>query len=108
MITSAEYGYKWNGLSTDDKFEVAGYFHGEGIPNGAKFLEMDTNKLYAFDAESQTWIYLPGGDPGSAYIAGNGIKIIGGEISIDEDVVATKEYVDTRFTVTDVIIDDRL
>lgn len=27
-----------------------------GVPNGSMFLEMDTGKLYRFDAENQTWI----------------------------------------------------
>ena len=101
VTTVNEWTYQYNGLSTDEKPTI-------GVGNGSRFREMDTNKLYAFDGASQTWIYLPGGNPGSAYTAGDGIKIIGGEISIDEDVVATKEYVDTRFTVTDVIIDDSL
>ena len=27
-----------------------------GVPNGSIFLEMDTGKLYRFDAQNQTWI----------------------------------------------------
>lgn len=27
-----------------------------GVPNGSMFLEMDTGKLFRFDAENQTWI----------------------------------------------------
>lgn len=27
----------------------------EAIPNGSMYLEMDTKKLYVFDAETKTW-----------------------------------------------------
>ena len=36
-------------LSTDTKPT-------EGIGNGSKLLEMDTGKLYMFDAENITWV----------------------------------------------------
>ena len=28
----------------------------EGVSNGSKLLEMDTGKLYMFDAENGTWV----------------------------------------------------
>ena len=36
------------GKSTDTK-------PAEVIPNGSMYLEMDTKKLYVFDAETKTW-----------------------------------------------------
>ena len=46
------------GLSTDAKptvvpFDVGG--DGVMIPNGSTFFEMDTNKVYLFDAEHGEW-----------------------------------------------------
>lgn len=48
-------------LSTDDK---PGLFHPPGVfsaglvpmPNGAELRELDTGKIYRFDAESLTWL----------------------------------------------------
>lgn len=45
VINSAEF----KGLSTDTKPT-------DSVPNGSTFYEMDTQKVYMFDAENQLWI----------------------------------------------------
>lgn len=45
VINSAEF----KGLSTDTKPI-------DSVPNGSTFYEMDTQKVYMFDAENQLWI----------------------------------------------------
>lgn len=41
--------HEYAGLSTDTKpIEL--------VPNGSTFVEMDTQKFYAFDAANSTWI----------------------------------------------------
>lgn len=93
MITRAEYGYPYRGLSIDNKDEISGAFINNEIPNGAKFFEMDTNKHYIYDAQHHVWIFLPGeGGSSSAYVAGSGITINEDEISVDTTIIATKEY----------------
>lgn len=42
-----------NGLSTDDKPITT--FKGVKIPNASTFLEMDTSKVYMYDAENDQW-----------------------------------------------------
>lgn len=41
------------GLSTEDK--PVGTFQGLEIPNGASFLEIDTQKMVFYDAENKRW-----------------------------------------------------
>ena len=40
------------GISTDNKPEV---IDGRDIANGTVFIEIDTGKLYMFDAENKQW-----------------------------------------------------
>lgn len=48
------YGYsELRGLSTDEKPI-------NNIENGTVFFEMDTQKLYMFDAENKTWLLVAG------------------------------------------------
>lgn len=42
------------GLSTDEK--PIGTFNGLDIPNGAKFIEMDTQKIKFYDKDTDSWI----------------------------------------------------
>ncbi len=42
------------GLSTDEKPYSTD--SGNSIPNGSKFIEMDTKKVYMFDAENSQWL----------------------------------------------------
>lgn len=42
------------GKSTDEK--PIGTFKGFSIPNGSTYIEMDTMKLYFYDAEDQVWL----------------------------------------------------
>lgn len=50
MVTSINPNtYCFVGLSTDDKPT-------QNIGNGSKFIEMDTSKIYLFDAENVKWI----------------------------------------------------
>lgn len=58
--TLRKYGAKYNttfcqfcGLSTDAKPVTS--FGGINIANGSKFLEMDTNKEYLYDADAKVW-----------------------------------------------------
>jgi hypothetical protein len=44
---------QYEGLSTDTKPTT-------GIPNGARFFEMDTAKTFMFDADSSTWLEYTG------------------------------------------------
>lgn len=59
-VTLRKYGAKYNttycefcGLSTDVKPVTS--FGGIFIANGSKFVEIDTNKEYRYDAKSKTW-----------------------------------------------------
>ena len=45
--TNPDMGWDLRGLSADAK--------PTDIPNGSTFLEMDTGKVYAFDAENTQW-----------------------------------------------------
>lgn len=58
MITSAQYGYEYRGLSSDNKDDIANTFRDGQIPNGASFFEMDTSKVYMYNAESHTWVEI--------------------------------------------------
>lgn len=49
MITAIENSSDLYGLSTDTKPT-------EGITNAATFYEMDTKKIYMFDAENKKWL----------------------------------------------------
>lgn len=44
-----EIAHEYVGLSTDTKPT-------EFVPNGSTFVEMDTKKLYAFDAANSEWL----------------------------------------------------
>ena len=99
MITSAEYGYSYRGLSTDDKDSISVNFTNNLIPNGARFFEIDTNKHYMYDAENQSWVFLPGeGGGSSAYQAGDGLVLDDDTFSVDTSTIATKEYAESIAT----------
>ena len=49
LISTGVNGTEYAGLSSDSKPT-------EGVPNGATFVEMNTGKLYFFDADNETWI----------------------------------------------------
>ena len=53
MITNNERNYilEYSGLSTDTKPTSL-----ESIANGSLFFEIDTGKVYAYDAEGDEWI----------------------------------------------------
>lgn len=42
--------YSFTGLSTDDKPTF------DGLGNGSSFFEMNTCKMYFYDAENKTWV----------------------------------------------------
>lgn len=42
------------GLSTDTKPNLAN--SETQVPNGSKFIEMDTKKVYMYDAENDQWL----------------------------------------------------
>lgn len=42
------------GLSMDTK--PIGTFQGQEIPNGAKFIEMDTRQVFFYDKEHERWL----------------------------------------------------
>jgi hypothetical protein len=56
MIT--QNGNNYYGLSTDTPKPTG------AVMNGRKFIEMDTGKVYYFDAEGGTWIEWTGGGDG--------------------------------------------
>lgn len=43
---------QYEGLSTDTK--------PTGVPNGSRFLEMDTGDVYMYDADSSAWLQYTG------------------------------------------------
>lgn len=58
--TLRKYGAKYNttycefcGLSTDAKPTVS--YEGVAIANGSEFIEMDTDKKYLYNADTQQW-----------------------------------------------------
>ena len=42
-----------NGLSTDEK--PIGKYGNTKVPNASTFLEMDTSKVFIYDAENEQW-----------------------------------------------------
>lgn len=58
--TGGSWIHEYTGLSTDQK-PVADE-NGKPVPNGSTLLEMDTSKVYIFDAESAQWLELGGDD----------------------------------------------
>lgn len=60
MISSIN-GYDFFGLSTDPKPTTPAEAGHLRLVNGSTLLEMDTSKVFIFDASSATWIEL-GGD----------------------------------------------
>lgn len=112
---------EYTGLSTDDKYDK------QVIPNpqnGDIFKELDTGTVYKYDASSQLWIAQPasggGGGGGPTYTPGNGINISGtvisakpgsgisvdsNGISVNTDVIATKDSVNNLQIKIDNIVD---
>lgn len=56
MITGGK-PWELNGLSTDDKYNMPDVDINK-VPNGSTLLEMDTRKVYKFDAETKQWLQL--------------------------------------------------
>lgn len=113
---------EYTGLSSDDKYDK------QVIPNpqnGDIFRELDTGTEYKYDETSQLWIAQPvsggGGGGGSVvYTPGNGINISGtvisakpgsgisvdsNGISVNTDVIATKDSVNNLQIKIDNIVD---
>lgn len=59
-----------------------------GVPNGSMFLEMDTGKLFRFDAENQTWIDQANPTPSG----GNDMFVITLSFDGDETYTVDKTY----------------
>lgn len=49
MVSNANMIMRYRGLSDDTKPT-------DGVPNGSDFLEIDTGKVWYYDAEGETWI----------------------------------------------------
>ena len=112
---------EYTGLSSDDKYDK------QVIPNpqnGDIFRELDTGTEYKYDETSQLWIAQPasggGGGGGPTYTPGNGINISGtvisakpgsgisvdsNGISVNTDIIATKDSVNNLQTKIDNIVD---
>lgn len=79
--TMSEYGAAINrplsdivGLSTDTK--PLDKIEGVQIQNGSTFTEMDTNKIYAYDAENRQWkLQSSGGGGGGGSVTGTPILV---------------------------------
>lgn len=88
--------YRWDfiGLSTDTKPTPD---TSERVVDGSTFYCSDTSKLYVFCKD--TWYErkpLGSGGGGTTYTAGTGITIDDDTISVDDDVVATMEELNSR------------
>ena len=51
--TNRDNVYDFMGLSTDTKPVIADY---PNMKNGSSFFEMDTKKIYFYDAENAQWV----------------------------------------------------
>lgn len=51
--TETNYEYDFTGLSSDTKPTIANY---PNMRNGSSFMEMDTKKIYFYDAENDDWV----------------------------------------------------
>lgn len=51
--TETTYEYDFMGMSTDTKPTIADF---PLMRNGSSFMEMDTKKLYYYDAENDAWV----------------------------------------------------
>lgn len=51
--TDNDYSYDFMGLSTDAKPTIADF---PSMKNGSSFFEMDTKKIYFYDAENAQWV----------------------------------------------------
>lgn len=51
--TGQDFVYDFMGLSTDTKPLIADY---PKMKNGSTFLEIDTKRLYFYDATNNTWV----------------------------------------------------
>lgn len=73
------------GLSTDEKPI-------DGIPNGSTFQEMNTGKMFMFDAESKTWHEQPATSGGSGTTTPD--DETSGDVASDDEV---KDAIDDIF-----------
>ena len=48
MVSNTNMVMHFRGLEDDDK--------PDGVPNGSDYLEMDTGKMFYYDAENGTWL----------------------------------------------------
>lgn len=51
--TEKDYQYDFEGLSTDTKPTIEDF---PSMRNGSSFFEMDTKKLYFYDADNEQWV----------------------------------------------------
>ena len=51
--TNSDYQYDFEGLSTDEKPTLA---DNPNMKNGSSFFELDTKKIYFWDATNETWV----------------------------------------------------
>ena len=51
--TNSDYQYDFEGLSTDEKPTLADY---PNMKNGSSFFELDTKKIYFWDATNEIWV----------------------------------------------------
>ena len=51
--TNSDYQYDFEGLSTDEKPTLTDY---PNMKNGSSFFELDTKKIYFWDATNETWV----------------------------------------------------
>ena len=54
MVTTTNMSMEYVGLSTDTPKPTS------GVPNGSVFIEMDTSKVYMFNAASGEWVEIGG------------------------------------------------
>lgn len=52
-MTNSDYQYDFNGLSSDTKPLIADF---PKLKNGSSFFEMDTKKIYFYNAENDEWV----------------------------------------------------
>lgn len=58
FIKNTTYHYEFAGKSTDTKPKEV--YNNRKIHNGSSFTEMDTSKIYLYDAENAIWLAFEG------------------------------------------------
>lgn len=59
--TGGSWVHEYTGLSADAR--PTQDENGNGIPNGSIFIEMNTGKIYFYDAEGEEWLEWGGSSP---------------------------------------------